>query len=639
MLFEEDYFLDYCNNSGEVREHPADEDVFKIFFDETQEVSIDDGNECNDAANGDVRLVENSEDEGSDFEGFESFNTTDEENNSSDGQGVSVNEPQRVIVRGRPTINRTGRPGRPRKQRNQMVCNATDENIPQTVEQATSSEDCDKWLKAMDDELQALWKNKTWSLVDLPSGCKAIPCKWVYAVKRNVNGEIERYKARLVAKGCNQRFGIDFHETFSPVVRYSTIRILLALAVREKMFLHQIDVSTAYLNSSLQDEIFMQQPPNFVNDKSPNKVLRLHKALYGLKQSGKEWNSRLDATLRIMDFVPCGNEPCLYKGTKKNKLVLIAVYVDDIIIGCSDKSVVLEVKAQISNEFQVIDKGQLRHFLGMEIEREGETGIIRLGQSQYIRDVLKMYGMETCKPLAVPLEAGYQVSCDDDSEKVDQQQYQSLVGTLIYNATSTRPDILHSVSKLAQRNSDPRKEHMVRLKHILRYLAGTINLKLIYEPNGNNLQCFVDADWGGNAVDRKSYTGFVFSLGGCPITWESVKQKSVALSSTEAEYMAASDASKEAIYLKRILMELNAWDGGPVVLHIDNQGAQKLEENPVYHRRSKHIDIRFHHIRDLVQSREIRLEYCPTANMIADVLTKNLSKVKHYGFMKLMNIR
>lgn len=246
--------------------------------------------------------------------------------------------------------------------------------------------------------------------------------------------------------------------------------------------------------------------------------------------------------------------------------------------------------------------------------------------------------MDKCKPVAVPLEAGYQVNCDSDCQKFNQQEYQSLVGTLMYLAISTRPDILHSVSKMAQRNFDPHLEHMAKLKHILRYLAGTIDLKLIYKPGDGNLEGFVDADWGGNSLDRKSYTGFTFFFGGCPISWESRKQTSVALSSTEAEYMAASDAAKEAIYLKRILKEVNNWKGGSVKLNIVNQGAQKLAENPVYHKRSKHIDIKFHHIRELVQNQEVKLMYCPTANMIADILTKNLPKVKHCNFVSMMKL-
>jgi len=205
-----------------------------------------------------------------------------------------------------------------------------------------------------------------------------------------------------------------------------------------------------------------------------------------------------------MDFTSCKNEPCLYKSIKNDKLALIAVYVDDLIIGCSDKSVVIDIKNQLNKAFDINDKGILNHFLGMEVEREDETGKIKLSQGQYIRNVLKQYGMEKCKPTATPLEPGCQVNCNDECENADQQEYVSLLGTLMYLAISTRPDIFHSVPKMAQRNSDPHLEHMTMLKRILRYLAGTIEYKLIYESSDSQaLEGFVDADSGGNAVDRK----------------------------------------------------------------------------------------------------------------------------------------
>ncbi|GBP05998.1 Retrovirus-related Pol polyprotein from transposon TNT 1-94 [Eumeta japonica] len=441
----------------------------------------------------------------------EIFDTADEDSSSessSDQQAVAIGP-------GRPKIIRSGKPGRPRKQYNVVnvqsnVCVAMNDNVPQTVEEALSSNRKHCWEKAMQDEILALENNSTWSLANLPEGKKAIPCKWVFALKRDVNGEIERYKARLVAKGCNQRFGIDFTDTFSPVVRYSTLRLLLALAVKNKMHLHQMDVDTAYLNSDLHDEIYLKQPPHFVDETSPRKVLRLHKAIYGLKQSGKEWNCKLDSVLRKLNFVRCDSEPCLYKATKRGHFVLIAVYVDDLIVGCSELTVLEGVKKQIADYFKVKDKGVLNHILGMEVKCDGDTGVIELSQTQYILNVLKHYGMEKCKSVSVPLEAGIQVNCSADCKKVNQKDYQSLVGTLMYLAITTRPDILHSVSKMAQRNSDPHVEHMMHLKHILRYLNGTKDLKLIYDCKADGLEGFVDADWAGDALNRKSYTGYIF---------------------------------------------------------------------------------------------------------------------------------
>ncbi|XP_036347934.1 secreted RxLR effector protein 161-like [Rhagoletis pomonella] len=246
--------------------------------------------------------------------------------------------------------------------------------------------------------------------------------------------------------------------------------------------------------------------------------------------------------------------------------------------------------------------------------------------------------MDKCKTKAVPLEAGYQTMCDDDCNKADAKQYQSLIGALMHLGLTTRPDILHSVSKLSQRNKNPHIEHMTAAKHILRYLKATLDFKLLYRAGGSCIEGFVDADWGSDPHDRKSYTGFVFFYGKCAISWESRKQTTIALSSTEAEYIAASNAAKEAVYLQRLLNEIGFSKDQPIILHIDNQGAQKLATNPVYHNRTKHIDVRYHHIRELVNDKMITLSYCPTDEMTADIFTKNLPGIKHKKFTTNMNI-
>lgn len=310
-----------------------------------------------------------------------------------------------------------------------------------------------------------------------------------------------------------------------------------------------------------------------------------------------------------------------------NQLVIVSVYVDDdLVIGCKEEAQVLKVKKLLGKNFPATDKGPLHHYLGIEIEREGDTGTITMSQSQYIKDLLKVYGMGNCKPIATPLEANHQVSCSkDECELIDQ-----------HLTITTRPDILHSVSKLSQRNSEPHTEHMQAAKRILRYLRGTIDMKISYQAGENSMNGYVDADWGGNALDRKLFTGFIFYVGGSPISWESRKQSCVALSSTEVEYMVMSDAAKEAIFLRRLLMEIGYSSGEPFLLNIDNQSAEKFATNPVYHKRTKHIDIRFHHVREVIRNNEMVLRYCTTENMIAHILTKNLSKAKHLRFMKLM---
>ena len=544
-------------------------------------------------------------------------------------------EEEQIIVAETPT-KRVLRPRKLPQKLNYLV----EEIIPSSATEALNSSSGEMWLKAMQAELEALRKNETWKLVDKPKDVNIVGSRWVFALKKNEHGEVERYKARLVAKGYSQVYGVDYSETFSPVVRYSTIRMIISIAVKMGMYLHQIDIKSAYLHSEIHDDIYVQQPEMFIDKKYPNKVLKLQKALYGLKQSGREWFDKLGSILKKNGFVQCKYEQCLYQTTREESLILIAVYVDDIIIGCKDIKCINFVKDTLRTELEITDNGPLHYYLGIEVEREGKKGAISISQKQYIKDLLKNYDMENCKPVKTPLEANFQVGCSENvCNKINPQVYQSYIGALIYLATTTRPDILHSVSKLAQRNSDPHVDDMIAVKHILRYLRGTIELKLKYScDGGSSLVGYADADWGGNSMDRKSYSGFIFFIGNCPVSWESRKQSCVALSSTEAEYVALSEASKEAVFLRNLLMEIGYSNGDAVVLHVDNQGAEKLATNPVYHKRTKHIDIRYHHVRDIVKNNEIVLKYCPTENMIADILTKNLAKIKHERFLKLMNL-
>lgn len=260
--------------------------------------------------------------------------------------------------------------------------------------------------------------------------------------------------------------------------------------------------------------------------------------------------------LQGFGFVPCVSEPCIYKRKVGNNFTIIVVYVDDLIVASSSKQELNNVKALVSGALDVVDGGVLKHFLGMEIERDGELGSIHIGHKQFIESLLNEYGMQNCKANALPLEEGFQVKCNEEScQGVNQKAYQSLIGSLMYLAMTTRPDILHSVTKLAQRNVDPHMEHEVGAKRILRYLKGTTELKLHYQSNGQPIHGYVDADWAGDSSDRKSFSGWSFFAAGAAFTWESKKQ-SVALSTTEAEYVAPSSTAKEAVYIAKLVDEM-----------------------------------------------------------------------------------
>lgn len=247
--------------------------------------------------------------------------------------------------------------------------------------------------------------------------------------------------------------------------------------------------------------------------------------------------------------------------------------------------------------------------------------------------------MTTCRTTATPLDPKYQVKCDEDNcEKFDQTQYQSLIGSLMYIAINTRPDILHSVCKLSQRNKDPHMEHMVAAKRILRYLSTTQNKQLIYQKTGKPIECYTDADWGGDTTNRKSYTVYAFMLAGAVFSYESKKQATVALSSTEAEYMSLSSTSKEATYLRKLLSEMQLNFPKSIVINADNISAINLVKNPVYHERSKHIDVKYHYIRDVFRKGEIELQYCCSSDNVADIFTKNLPKPSHEKFVKMLGL-
>jgi len=568
----------------------------------------------------DVKNEETDENVESEDEEFESF-----ENPNEEEEHIIDNKDKRVLRSGR-TYNSLN------------LLQAENIMIPSTVREALSSDNKDNWLDAMKEEYNSLVANETFDLVDRPKGEKVLKCKWVFSTKQNKEGQVERFKARLVAKGFDQKYGINYAETFSPVVRYETIRLIFALAAEYKLHLHQMDVKTAYLNSGLQHDVYMAQPENFVDPEYPEKVLKLRKALYGLKQSGREWNNKLNDTLNSMGFYACQSEPCVYIKQGKN-INIIAVYVDDLLIASSDLIELKVIKKQISESFQVIDKGQAKYFVSLEVERDGDTGTIYLCQKSQIQKLLKQYGMSHTKPISTPLEVNHQVRCDkEDCKRFNQTTYQSLIGSLMFIAIGSRPDILHSVNKLSQMNTDPHVEHFTAAKRILRYLNNTIGWKLKYEHTGKKLYGYADADWGGDSLNRKSYTGYGFVFAGAVFSWECKKQHTVALSSTEAEYMALSSAAKEAIYLKMLLKEMNIGICETVEIFDDNLGAIELVKNPIYHSRSKHIDIKYHHIRDTYRNKIINLEYCSSTEMLADILTKNLSKIPHHKLCNLLGL-
>jgi hypothetical protein len=514
-----------------------------------------------------------------------------------------------------------------------------EEQEPQNYHQAATSAHYGKWEKAMLEELEMLQRNDTWQLVKLPKDRKPVGSKWVYKIKRGPNGEIERYKARLVAQGFSQQSGIDYNETFAPVAGLGSLRTILALCAQYGLEVAQMDVKGAYLNGELEEEIYMRQAEGFEVEGKEDWVYKLQKSLYGLKQSGRAWYLKLHNFLQQLNFKRLHSDNSIYVLQQKDSITILAVYVDDLILASNNREALNHTKSKLKESFEMTDLGKLSWFLGMEINVNNNNNTVTLNQKSYIENILKRYGMSDCKPVSTPMETNNQLQQDPDGQEFeDPQMYRQAVGSLMYAMVASRPDIAFAVGAVSKFNNSPQTAHWNAVKRIFRYLQGTRNYQLVYRKLDEPLQGFCDADWANDKVDRRSTTGYTFCLANAAITWKSQKQPTVALSSTEAEYMAASHATREAIWLRRFLDELGFQQTAPTLIYSDNQGCIAMSKNPVHHQRTKHIDIQHHFVRDEVNNNTVTFKYLPTNEMPADVFTKAISKDAHERHCKKLGL-
>lgn len=496
------------------------------------------------------------------------------------------------------------------------------EELPDNVEELREREDWPEWEKAIKEELRSLEKNHTWDLVDLPAGKRVISSKWVFKIKHKADGSVDRYKARLVAKGCSQRRGFDYQETYASVVRISTVRTLLAVAVQKNLHVHQMDVRTAFLNGSLSETVFMRLPPRFERE---SRVCKLNKSLYGLKQAPRSWNERFNKFMLRLGFKRSQHDSCLYVRNKNGVVSYLILYVDDIILASNSLDELMKIKRSLTQEFEMDDMKELGHFLGLKVERNMEEGTLTINQSQYVDSLLKRFGMQDCRPVSTPLEVNLKLE-KNESEPETKHPYRELIGCLTYLMLSSRPDISSAVNFLSRFQSRATDTHWTHLKRVLRYLQGTKDYNLVYKRGRNAapLVRYADADWGSDVNDRKSTSGNVFHVFGNSILWTSRKQTTVALSSTEAEYVSLSQAACDAIWLRNVLREIGIDCCSPTTLYEDNQSCIHIASEPCDQKRLKHLDIRYHFIRECIQAGEIKVEYLPTQKQVADMFTKSL---------------
>jgi len=477
-----------------------------------------------------------------------------------------------------------------------------------------------KWKEAMLEELAALEKNKTWDLVPLPIGKKVVGCKWVFTVKQNPDGKVERYKARLVAKGYCQTYGIDYDETFAPVAKMSTVRTLISCAVVYDWPLYQLDIKNAFLHGDLREEVYMEIPPGFATDQTKGKVLKLKKSLYGLKQSPRAWFDRLRRAMCNMGYKQCNSDHTMFYHHSRGHVTILAVYVDDMIITGDDTLEITRLKCNLSKEFEVKDLGQLRYFLGIEIARS-PRGIV-LSQRRYVLDLLDETGMLGCRPASTPIEQNHKI-CAEYGDPVDKERYQRLVGRLIY-LCHTRPDITYAVSIVSRYMHDPRSGHLDAVYRILRYLKSSPGKGLWFKRNGHlEVEGYCDADWASCLDDRRSTSGYCTFVGGNLVAWRSKKQPVVSRSTAEAEFRAMSVCLSEMLWVKNLLSELKLMKG-TLKLWCDNKSALSIATNPVQHDRTKHVEIDRFFIKEKIDNGILELSHVNSCDQVADCLTKGL---------------
>jgi len=478
----------------------------------------------------------------------------------------------------------------------------TSEGDPLTYEEAAKHAE---WRKAMQIEIEAIERNHTWELSSLPKGMKSIGVKWVFKTKFNEHGHVDKCKARLVAKGYAQRFGVDYSEVFAPVARWDTIRLIIATAAQRNWYIYQLDVKSAFLHGELSELVYVEQPQGFVKQGEEEKVYRLKKALYGLKQAPRAWFSKIEKYFAEEGFEKCDFEHTLFiKTENRGNILIVSLYVDDLIFTGNCERMFLSFKESMKRNFDMTDLGKMRYFLGVEVLQKEEG--IYMCQRKFTRDILDRFGMKNNNGVSNPIVPGVKLSKKGGGAEVDITLYKQMIGSLMY-LTVTRPDLMFAVCLASRYMSAPTEAHFQVVKRILRYIKGTMEFGILYRRGGDEkVLSYTDSDYAGDLDDRKSTLGFVFLMCGGAIAWSSKKQPIVALSTTEAEYIAAVSCATQGIWMKRILDKIGKNHDDCIVIRCDNSSTIQLSKNPVFHGRSKHIEVRFHYLRD--QTREGRVK-------------------------------
>lgn len=530
--------------------------------------------------------------------------------------------------------------------------------IPKSYKEALTDPVCgEEWREAIVEEITSLEANKTWIEEISPKDTNLISTKWVFTVKTEPDGSLERFKARLVARGFSQTYGEDYTDTFAPTVRIDTLRVFLAMVAAENLECRQYDIKNAFTEATLKEKIYISAPDGVPVENGHS--LRLLKSLYGLKQAARDWHIVCRNYLRKLGFSQSLADPCLFTHAEKN--IKLLVYVDDMVVASTQSSHLFWFFDKMTKRFNTKDLGEISKILGMRVTRNRKARELFLDQERYLEKVLERIGLplassSTGKARVIPMSGKYDKleKARPEEARTDKLAFQQKIGSFMYAAVCTRPDIAFSIGRLSQQLQDPAERHNSGIKEIGRYLRSTIKQKIRFGPpsthtavNENSgspscLKLYSDADWA-NMEGRKSISGYVATLYGGPVSWGSKKQRSVSTSSTESEYIAMATCCKQGLWLAQVLRDM----GFPgyvgkyhklVDMRADNQGAIALVKNPQLHERSKHIDICYHFIRDIEAKKLLHITYEPTGKMIADGFTKPLDKTLFQRFKIMMGL-
>lgn len=490
-----------------------------------------------------------------------------------------------------------------------------------------------EWRAAMQDEINALEANRTWTLVSLPPGKRAISCQWVYRIKYRSDGSIERYKARLVIHGNRQQAGIDFSETFAPTVKLVTVRAFLAVAAIKGFELHQMDVRNAFLHGDLAEEVYMTPPPGF---SSPGLVCRLQKSLYGLRQAPRCWFAKLSTALTTYGFTQSVSDYSLFTLHTSTHVLYVLVYVDDLVIAGNRSDAILQFKTYLGRCFHMKDLGPLKYFLGLEVARSS-SGIF-VCQRKYALYLVGECGLLDARPISTPMEENHQLATVKGQPYSDPSQYRRLIGRLIY-LTITHPGLCYSVHILSQFMHDLQVPHWDAAIRVVRYLKTYPAHGLLFRSTSSlSLHGYCDADWAACPLTRRSLTAYVVYLGDTPISWKTKKQPTVSRSSAEAEYRALAVLVCELKWLASLFRSLGITISQPIPVSTDSQSALHIAHNPVFHERTKHIEVDCHFIRDEVSRGFIHPSFVSSSDQVADLLTKSLGKTAFHVHLSKLGV-